>query len=298
VRALTVIEGGGALLMMLTESPRMKLVGEYLRGRREGLGFSLGDVARVLECHPSKLSRIETGERGIRPKELRELLGEYGTDDATVETLVSLSRSGRRDSGWWAGYEKVLPAPYLELAGAEASASGVAVYAPLQVPELLQVPAYTAAVTAADPLVPAERQAALATAVASRQHLVLTARALPVEVLIGEAALRSETDGPRVMRAQLTRLAETAERPGRVTIRLLPFAAGSSALGGVGEFTVLRFGPDSSLSLVHLAAPSGGVYPAGLKAAIGYRSAFDHLQAHALRPEQTARRLRELLRTL
>jgi len=38
----------------------------------------LNDAARVLECDRSKVSRIETGERGIRVKELRELMNEYG----------------------------------------------------------------------------------------------------------------------------------------------------------------------------------------------------------------------------
>ncbi len=281
----------------LTENPRMRLVGECLRKYRETLGYSMADVARVLECHPSKVSRIETGDRGIRPNELRGLLAEYGTDDATVQALLALSRAGRRDAGWWADYDGVLPRAYLELAGAEACASAIAVFAPVQVPELLQVPAYTAAVVAADPLVPQEQQAPLVAAVASRQHVVLTERSLPVEVIIGEAALRNKTNGPLVMRAQVAHLAEIAESSGLVAIRLLPSSAGSSAVGGGGAFTVLQFGPDTSISLVHLAGPSGGLFPAGLQAAVGYRSAFEHLRTHALKPEATARRLRELLRS-
>jgi hypothetical protein len=258
----------------------------------------MGDVARVLECDTSKVSRIETGERGIRAKELRELLAEYGTDEAMVQALVALSHTGRRDTGWWDEYEGILPGAYLELAGAEASASGAAVFAPVQVPDLLQVPAYASAVAAADPLVPVERHAAVAAAVAGRQHSVLAERALPVEVVIGEAALRGRVGGPLVMRAQLTRLAEAAEGPGPVTIRLLPFAAGSSALAGGGAFTMLRFGPDSSIGLVHVPGPDGGLFPAGLQAASDYLSTFSHLQAHALSQEQTGRRLRELLRLM
>jgi hypothetical protein len=97
------------------------------------------------------------------------------------------------------------------------------------------------------------------------------------------------------MRAQLAHLADTAENSGHVTIRLLPFTTGPSALGGGGEFTVLRFGP-ADLGLVHLADPSGGLYPVGMQAASGYLRAFEHLQAHALKPEHTAHRLRELQR--
>ena len=37
---------------------RRRLVGKALRRYRENLGYSLADVAAILECHPSKLSRI------------------------------------------------------------------------------------------------------------------------------------------------------------------------------------------------------------------------------------------------
>ena len=52
---------------------RRRLVGRALRRYREGRGYTLNDVARMLECDASKLSRIELGQRGIRDKELREL---------------------------------------------------------------------------------------------------------------------------------------------------------------------------------------------------------------------------------
>ncbi len=48
-------------------SIRRRLVGSALRRYRESLGYDLGVPARILECHPSKISRIETGQRGIRP---------------------------------------------------------------------------------------------------------------------------------------------------------------------------------------------------------------------------------------
>jgi hypothetical protein len=48
-------------------SIRRRLVGSALRRYREHLGYDLGVPARILECHPSKISRIETGQRGIRP---------------------------------------------------------------------------------------------------------------------------------------------------------------------------------------------------------------------------------------
>ena len=57
---------------------RRRLLGAALRRYRENLGYGLDEAARILECDRSKISRIETGQRGIRAKELRELLAEYG----------------------------------------------------------------------------------------------------------------------------------------------------------------------------------------------------------------------------
>jgi hypothetical protein len=60
----------------MTQAPsdRHVLVGSMLRSYREAAGYKLDDAARILECDRSKISRIETGQRGVRPKELREPL--------------------------------------------------------------------------------------------------------------------------------------------------------------------------------------------------------------------------------
>jgi predicted transcriptional regulator len=52
-------EGPGSLV-------RRRLVGDALRRCRENVGYGLTDAADVLECDRSKISRIETGLRGIR----------------------------------------------------------------------------------------------------------------------------------------------------------------------------------------------------------------------------------------
>jgi hypothetical protein len=49
-------------------SIRRRLVGSALRRYRESLGYDLGVPARILECHPSKISRIETGSAASGPR--------------------------------------------------------------------------------------------------------------------------------------------------------------------------------------------------------------------------------------
>ena len=83
-----------------TPPVRRRLLGTALRRYRESLGFSLGEAALILDCDRSKISRIETGERGIRAQELRDLLAEYGVPAAEQEALLAVAHRGR-DSGWW-----------------------------------------------------------------------------------------------------------------------------------------------------------------------------------------------------
>ena len=96
----------------MTGSPpvRRRLLGPALREYRESLGYNLDEAARILECDRSKVSRIETGERGIRPKELRELLTEYGVPDGEQEALLAIAHRGR-ESGWWLDYRDVCRPP-------------------------------------------------------------------------------------------------------------------------------------------------------------------------------------------
>ena len=118
---------------------RRRLLGSALREYREGLGYKLDEAANILDCDRSKVSRIETGERGIRAKELRELLTEYGVPPAEQEALLAIAQRGRA-SGWWLDYRDVLSADAQDYVIMEAAATEILGYEPVQVPDLLQTP--------------------------------------------------------------------------------------------------------------------------------------------------------------
>lgn len=277
-----------------TRSARQRLVGSSLRDFRESAGYDLGDAARILDCDRSKVSRIETGQRSIRRKELRELLAEYGADAAVEEALVALARPRLDATGWWTEYASALCDPYLEFVAAETVASAIIVYAPVLVPELLQVPAYARAAAAADASVPEEWEALAAAATSARQRVTMRERAMPVDVVIGEAVLRYRWGDDAAMHAQVTHLAVLAGHCEHVTIRLLPFDVGLPSAGGAGGFSVLRFGSVPTLGLVHVAGPEGGICPETPRTAIAYLRAFSHARALALSSERTADKLLRL----
>ena len=228
---------------------RRRLLGSALRKYRESLGYTLDQAARILECDRSKISRIETGQRGIRPKELRELLTEYGVADGEQEALLAIAHSGRQ-TGWWLDYADVLSAAGQDYVIMELAATEILAFEPNQVPDLLQTPEYASALADADANATGDDQREHAIEVKlARQRIVLGARSPRLEVVITEGALRQAVGGPRVMRAQLGWLAAVADAgrvtglpdgdgsasggSARISLQVLPFAAGRARGGGL-----------------------------------------------------------------
>jgi transcriptional regulator with XRE-family HTH domain len=82
-----------------TSAMRWRMVGAALRRYRETSKYTLADAADVLECDRSKLSRIETGQRGIRARDLRDLLTEYGVGEHERAFLIALASPGPPPDG-------------------------------------------------------------------------------------------------------------------------------------------------------------------------------------------------------
>ena len=59
-----------------------KEMGRYLTALREKGGFRQNELAEQASLHPAVLSRIESGDRVVSPKELHTILDVIGTDDA------------------------------------------------------------------------------------------------------------------------------------------------------------------------------------------------------------------------
>jgi transcriptional regulator with XRE-family HTH domain len=276
---------------------RRRLVGAALRRYRENLGYGLEEAAHILDCDRSKISRIETGQRGIRAKELRELLTEYGVPEDEQAALAAIAHRGRQH-GWWQAYSDVLTDASQDFIILEASASEILAYEPIGVPDLLQTEGYARAVAEADPnCMEEEQRAHAAEAKLARQQLILGERGTRFEVIIGEGALHQVVGGGDVMRPQLTRLASVAGAgAGSIGLQVLPFAAGAQAASGYGPMSILRFADTPSLGVVHLAGLSGGVSLEGQEDAARYVRAFAGLRAAALSPAASARLLRDMAR--
>lgn len=298
----------------MTETPpvRRRLLGTALREYRESLGYKLDEAARILECDRSKISRIETGERGIRAKELRELLTEYGVPATEQEALLAIAHRGR-ESGWWLDYRDVLSPAAQDYVIMERAATEILGFEPNQVPDLLQTVDYMRAAAAADPRYDSDDQRVHAVEVKlNRQRVVVGERAPSLDIVMTEGALRQTVGPPRVMREQLGRLAALADTgfadglpdsavPGtersRVSLRVLPFAAGAHAVAGCAPMSLLRFAETPEIGVIHLAALSGGVSLDGREEVARYLRTFAELRSAALPASRSAQLIRAVARS-
>jgi transcriptional regulator with XRE-family HTH domain len=277
-----------------TPPVRRRLLGSALREYREKLGYNLDEAARILECDRSKISRIETGQRGIRAKELRELLTEYGVAAGEQEALLAIAHRGR-ESGWWLDYRDVLSEAGQDYVIMEIAATEILAYEQNRVPDLLQTPRYARAVADADPNCTSDEQRAHTVEVTlARQRVVLGDRDPALEFIVTEGVLRQAVGGPAVMREQLAMLADLGQTHPRASLRVLPFAAGAHAAAGCGAMTILRFAQTPGIGVIHLAGLYGGVSLEGRDDIVRYLRTFAGLRAAALSPSASARLLRAL----
>jgi transcriptional regulator with XRE-family HTH domain len=256
-----------------------RLVGEALRRYREDLGYALQDAAILLDCDRSKISRIETGQRGIRVKELRELLAFYAVPVRGQATLAALA-SPRR-AGWWQPFPGTIPAASHDFLALETLAATIKVHDASQIPDLLQTQDYARAL--AGPAAPD----GYADALLARQQAVVGKRRPEITAIIGEAALRPGAISPEIMRGQLAWLASIAGTCPHVQIQILPSASSSAALTRTPAAIA---GLGAGLGAVHLPGPAGGVCLTAPADIARYTEAFTALTDDAL-PVQASSQL-------
>lgn len=88
-------------------SPRVRRreLGALLRALRTERGLTVEQVAERLLYSPSKVSRMETGDRGATACDLRDLCEIYGvTNQDQRDHMARLAAQGRQQ-GWWQSFE-------------------------------------------------------------------------------------------------------------------------------------------------------------------------------------------------
>jgi transcriptional regulator with XRE-family HTH domain len=272
---------------MTTRTPtgRRRRLGAELRRLREQAGLTIDRVAQELECSPSKVSRIETGQVSATPRDVRDMLGLYRVDDARIEAMVQVAREARQ-RGWWQKFVDV-PDGVPAYVGLEAAATSIDVYMALIVPALLQTPDYARAVIAAvRPDLPRSEIDRRVELRLRRQDLLGQEHPPRMRVLLDDTVLRRPVGGPAVMAAQRRRLLADADRP-TVTVQVLEVEAGAHA-GMDGPFTIFGFPAPAERDVVALDSAADALYLEGPEDVARYRRVFELLLPAAYSPEDSA----------
>ena len=251
------------------------------------------DVAGRLSWSTSKLSRMEIGRNPPSPADLGKLLNLYGlTDHEHRDQLAVLLREAKR-KGWWQIYSDI---PYSTFIGLEAEAVSMLTYDQV-ITGLFQTEAYARAIIAGTiPTVGSETLDQRVEVRMTRQAVLTKERPMEVRAVLDETCIRRQVGGREVMRRQLGRLLELAERP-NVIIQVLPFEVGAHPGTMLGPFAVLGFEYAADPGVVYVEGNSDP-YPDREGDLERYSLAFDRLRSMALSVPQTNDLLRSTLEAL
>jgi transcriptional regulator with XRE-family HTH domain len=273
--------------------PKRQL-GMRLRQLREQLGLEREEAAKALDCSPSKIGRIETGDVGVKSAELRVLLDLYHvTDDEERDDLARLAGQsrGRRKR---TDYAKAIPDWFRKYINLEEGATQVKKYDTELITGLLQTEAYARAITRANPLHDPHDVDRLVRARLARQKYVFDEH-IELSVVMNEGVLHRAVGGPEVMREQLEHLVEMGRRD-HVTIQVIPFERGAHAATGFA-FSLLRLPNDDGLDVVYLEDLTSARYVDNdPEEQQRYGIIWSHLIRSASTPQATADFLTTLLR--
>ena len=264
------------------------LLGAQFRRLREAAGITPEQAGYEIRASRSKISRMETGQVGLKARDIDDLLTLYGVTDQEERSrfLYLTGQSGQPD--WWSGYNDVLPGWFESYLGLESASKTIRSFEIQFVHGLFQTEDYAKAVTRlghqAAPAAEVERRVELRL---KRQELLARASRPRIWSIMDEAVLRRPVGGPAVLRAQLRRLVEVAAIP-RVTVQVVPFARGGHA-GASGSFSVLRFGDRDLPDVIYAEQLTSAVYLEQRPDVEHYLAVMDQLSGEALTPADTTR---------
>lgn len=261
---------------------RRRELGVLLRGLRARSGLTVEQVADRLLCSPSKVSRMETGQRGATLRDIRDLCEIYEVSDPGMrDQLTNLAREGKQQ-GWWQSFGL----PYNNYVGLEQEATSIRIFQSAVVPGLLQTADYTRAIHGigvpqlASPEIEERIQERL-----TRQQLLTRENPPKVEVILDEAVLHRPIGSPAIMRDQLSYIIVAASRP-HVSVRIVPYAAGAHpALES--NFIMLEF-EGQAPTIIYVEGLVGQIYMESQKDVDRYQMALDLLRGLALSPQDSA----------
>ena len=269
--------------MHASESPtiRRRELGTLLKALRNSKGLTAEQVAARLVISTSKVSRLETGQRGAGARDINDLCDLYEVDDEQRQHLLELARRGKQRA-WW----QPLALPYSTYVGLEAEAQSISDFGLGFMPGLLQTADYARAIVrAAVPKWVPEVVEQRVQGRMVRQQLLQSENAPRFEAVVDESVLHRVVASPPVMRAQLERLLQLSELP-NVTLRVIAYEAGALPAGN-NKFIILGFTRPEVSNIVFIEGLTGDLYLEDPRDVEVYNLTFRTLVKLAASPDET-----------
>ncbi|MFE3175923.1 helix-turn-helix transcriptional regulator [Amycolatopsis sp. NPDC059235] len=231
-------------------STRVTLLGAALRAARERASWGLNELARKIGVRPARLSGWELGLRAAPEIDVAYILGTLGVDGDDKRRILALARMTASEVvilGRHHDYDR-----YAMLADCGTTATSVADWNPLFIPDLVQNDDY-----ARETLIAAGRTEAEVHFVGElgAEHRELI-QSKPFTAYIGEAAFAHMTGSFATVSRQFGFLASLAAPISSVRVRVVPTGTDRNP-GLMGPFT--RYDTNSG-PVVHLPSHGAAVF--------------------------------------
>ncbi|MBE9375993.1 helix-turn-helix domain-containing protein [Saccharopolyspora sp. HNM0983] len=276
---------------MATPTVRRLQLGNELRHARTAAGLELTDAAKILDCAPTKISRLELGQSGITKGDLLLLLHEYGDTEEHKQWMVELART-RSARGRWSGYRAAFPEWFRQYVDLETDANDIRQIQNEIIPGILQVEAYIRALHAATPRADGDELDARVKARQERQTIFTRESPPNASFVLSESCLRRQIGEAEVMREQIAYLMKMALLD-NIHLQVIPF--GAQTFGGdmSFDFTLLTIptpGGDD-LEFVYIESYDDARYLDGKDSVAAYGGLWNRVQAAALGPKESLKLL-------
>src|SRR5262249_47913507 len=193
---------------------RRIMLGARLRRLREECEITRAEAGYAIRGSESKISRLELGKVGFKPRDVNDLLTMYGVADPVVREQFLEMVKASNEPGWWQRYADQLADWFQGYLGLEESANRIQSFEQQFFPGLMQTEEDARAIATRGGSYPAGASADhLVTVRMRRQALLARPDAPKLWAIIDESVLHRPTGGRRVMLAQIEHVLELTKRP-------------------------------------------------------------------------------------
>lgn len=220
-----------------SRSKRQRLADE-LRLQRDLAGLTGRELARRIGISQSKVSRIESGTTLPSRPEVTAWGGATGASDEVLELLTVLAAAARTEVDTWREALQGRSHTQDEIGRREADAHALRCYEPAVMPGLLQTAGYARAVLTLFKGHAPETDVSTAVAGRLNRQQILYDEDRTFEFLITEGALRWRPCPPRLLAAQLARIASVSTLD-NVSIGVIPADVKATTAVSLG-FTIFE----------------------------------------------------------